>query len=118
MSGRGALHMLVLKGRRRRPDSSDPAEPANRDSYAEGVEKLFRTIAFVSENRELRLVRVNMIECSQIFCSAETRVSNPGGATHSLRWRKSIGSTDGPLDRKSTRLNSSHSCASRLTSSA
>jgi len=75
----GALLALALRGRRPVRDSSGLVELATRAGYPEGIANLFRTIAFVSENRELRLASVNMIERSQILRAAEVRVDRGSG---------------------------------------
>ena len=75
-----AAALLALSLVRQRPDPSlpDPARGEDRDSdYAAEVARLFRAIALLSDNRELRFAAANMIERSHAFRAAEVRV-DPG----------------------------------------
>lgn len=75
----GALLALALKGQRPQPGASGCVALPARVGYPEGIANLFKAIAFVSENRELRLASVNMIERSQVLRAAEARV-DPGSS--------------------------------------
>lgn len=65
------------------PELPDPALPEVersevRDSdYANDVARLFRAIAWLRDNREIRFAVTNLIERSQVFRAAELRV-DPG----------------------------------------
>lgn len=62
------------------PQSPNPALPdtprgEHRDSdYAADVARLFRAIAWLSDNRELRFALANLVERSHVFRAAELRV--------------------------------------------
>lgn len=76
----GALLSLALKGRTPRPDlPGGLIELATHDSYPEAVDRLFRTIAIGSSNRELRYSIVNVIERSAIIRAAEAKVDARAG---------------------------------------
>ena len=75
-----AAALLALAVARQMPDPSlpDRARAEDRDSdYAAEVARLFRAIARLSENRELRFAAANLIERSHVFRVAEVRV-DPG----------------------------------------
>lgn len=70
-----ALLTLALAGRIPDPTLPDSAPSESRDlDYAADVARLFRAIAWLSANRELRFAVSNLIDRSHAFRAAELRV--------------------------------------------
>ncbi|HEV7340543.1 MAG: hypothetical protein JNM03_02450 [Sphingopyxis sp.] len=79
----GALLSLALKGRTPRPDlPGGLISLANHQSYPEGLNGLFRTIAIASGNGELRASIINCVERSMTIRTLEARVD--GSANDAL----------------------------------
>ena len=71
----GTLLSLALKGPRPRPESPGVLlELATHDRYPDAVDRLFRTIAIGTTNRELQYSIVNAIERSAVFREAEAKI--------------------------------------------
>lgn len=79
----GALLSMALKGRAPRPDlPGGRIDLAASDSYSEGIDRLFRTIATGSSNGELRASIINSVERSMTVRAIEVRVD--GAAVDAL----------------------------------
>lgn len=71
----GGLLSLALKGQTPKPDvPGGLIELATHDRYPEAIDRLFRTIAIGTANRELQFSIVNAIERSAVFREAEAKI--------------------------------------------